>query len=71
MSGPSEAARPTVGDEQLLREALTKCRDKFLHYEQLHRLKCTADGDEKADRNREMVDLCDAALARRPLVEGE
>lgn len=45
------------------REALTKCRDKFLHYEQLHRLKCTAEGDEKADRNREMADMCNAVLA--------
>jgi succinylarginine dihydrolase len=47
--------------EEVVR-ALTKCRDKFLHYEDLHRLKCTAEGDEKADRNREMADMCDAAL---------
>lgn len=43
--------------------ALVKCRDKFRHYEQLHRLKCTPEGDEKADRNREMADMIDAALA--------
>jgi len=47
-----------------LEEALKKCRHKFLHYEDLHRLKCTAEGDEKADRNREMADMCDAALNR-------
>jgi hypothetical protein len=45
-------------------EALEKCRHKFLHYEELHRLKCTAEGDEKADRNREMADMCDTALSR-------
>lgn len=47
-----------------LYEALEKARDKFRHYEDLHRVKCTAEGDEKADRNREMADLCDAALAQ-------
>ena len=47
-----------------LLEALEKCRDKFRHYEDLHRVKCTAEGDEKADRNREMADLCDGAIAK-------
>lgn len=48
-----------------LEEALAKCREKFDHYEQLHRLKCTAEGDEKADRNRDMVVLIDFALSHR------
>jgi hypothetical protein len=56
----SEAPTPHEGK---LVEALTKCRNKFLHYEQLHRLKCTSEGDEKADRNRDMADMCDEALA--------
>jgi hypothetical protein len=47
----------------MLREALKKARDKFLHYEELHRLKCTSEGDEKADRNREMADELTEALA--------
>lgn len=42
--------------------AATKARDTFLHYEQLHRLKCTSEGDEKADRNREMADMLSEAL---------
>ena len=46
-----------------MREALTKCRDKFRFYADLHRLKCTADGDEKADRNAEMADMCDSTLS--------
>jgi hypothetical protein len=45
-----------------LRACVEKCRDTFDHYEALHRLKCTAEGDEKADRNRELADLCRAAL---------
>jgi hypothetical protein len=49
-----------------LREALGKCADKFDFYEQCHRLKCTADGDEKADRNREMADMCRDALKATP-----
>ena len=47
-----------------LLEALDKCADKFEHYEQLHRLKSTSEGDEKADRNREMADLCRTAIAK-------
>lgn len=48
--------------------ALEEARDKFLHYEDLHRLKCTADGDEKADRNREMADKLTEALS---LIKGD
>jgi hypothetical protein len=43
-------------------EALTKCRDKFREYEQLHRLKNTVEGTAKAKRNSEMADMCDAAI---------
>jgi hypothetical protein len=46
-----------------VRAALEKCRDKFRFYADLHRLKSTAEGDEKADRNAEMADMCDAALS--------
>jgi hypothetical protein len=56
-----------------LREALTKCRDKFAEYVELHRAKLkytiSREGDEavqeKIDRNAEMVALCDAALIQR------
>jgi hypothetical protein len=44
--------------------ALQKARDKFRHYEDLHRIKCTAEGDEKADRNRELADEMEAALSK-------
>jgi hypothetical protein len=50
------------GERDALRAIVTKCADKFDHYEQLHRLKCTSEGDEKADRNRELADMCRAAL---------
>jgi succinate dehydrogenase/fumarate reductase flavoprotein subunit len=49
-------------ERDALRAVVTKCADKFDHYEQLHRLKCTSEGDEKADRNRELADMCRAAL---------
>lgn len=52
----------TTATQELV-AALEKCRYKFAHYTDLHRLKCTAEGDEKADRNQEMVDLIDAALS--------
>jgi hypothetical protein len=58
------AHTPVVRNEAM-EEALIKCRDKFRHYEDLHRLKCTPEGDEKADRNREMADMCEAALSTR------
>jgi hypothetical protein len=64
-------AKLTLGISSLQKEidtktaALEKCRDKFLHYEQLHRLKCTSEGDEKADRNRDMADMIDAALSSK------
>lgn len=45
-----------------VREALTKCRDKFREYEQIHRLKNSAEGTAKAKRNSEMADMCDLAL---------
>jgi len=51
-------------ERDALREALAKCHDRFRHYEQMHRLKYSADGNEKADRNREMAEMCEAALAR-------
>lgn len=49
-------------DVEAMREALGKCRNKFREYEQLHRLKNTAEGTAKAKRNSEMADMCDAAL---------
>lgn len=55
-----------------LRKALEKCRHKFLHYADLHRMKCTAEGDEKADRNQEMADMCATALgAGRDMIDTE
>lgn len=54
---------PATPSVDRLVEAATKARDKFLHYELLHRLKCTSEGDEKADRNREMADMLTEALA--------
>lgn len=59
---PYDRIREATDNIEELVEALTKCRDKFCFYEQLHRLKCTAEGDEKADRNREMADMCDGVL---------
>lgn len=58
--------RGETGEVERLREALGKCADKFDFYEQCHRLKCTADGDEKADRNHEMAEMCRAALKTSP-----
>lgn len=56
-------ALPSLLDEnERLREALERAEAKFRHYDDLHRLKCTAEGDEKADRNREMADMCRTAL---------
>lgn len=49
--------------------ALEKCREKFDFYAQLHRLKSTAGGDEKADRNQEMADMCAQALSDLGAVE--
>jgi hypothetical protein len=59
-------------------DALRKCRDKFAEYAELHRAKIgTKDAHtpakmdavlNKVERNREMVALCDAALASTPTV---
>jgi hypothetical protein len=62
------AATIAKGRIERLEAALAKCADKFDFYEQLHRLKCTAEGDEKADRNRELADMCRAALKASPNV---
>jgi hypothetical protein len=69
---------PTPRDT--LVEALTKCRDKFREYERMHlakvqapdrgdildvRDKANAEAEAKAQRNREMADMCDAALINK------
>lgn len=45
-----------------LREALEKARDKFREYQKLHLAKNTPDGTRKAQANRAMAEMCDAAL---------
>jgi hypothetical protein len=72
---PMTTNPPTPRDT--LVEALTKCRDKFREYERMHlakvqapdrgdildvRDKANAEAEAKAQRNREMADMCDAAL---------
>lgn len=61
---------PAASGEVGMREALTRCRDKFAEYVELHRAKLHSEtGKLEADsinakvaRNQEMVDLCDTAL---------
>lgn len=48
--------------------ALRKCAETFRSYEQMHLAKADGAGVEKARRNAEMADLCDAALQTRPVV---
>jgi hypothetical protein len=66
--------------EAALVEALTKCRDRFREYQQLHLAKMRSPilgvtwsnkisdenraAGEKAQRNLEMAEMCDAALAQ-------
>lgn len=53
---------------QELVEALEKCRSRFAEYVEIHSIKsrnlASAEYSAKALRNQEMVDLCDAALAK-------
>ena len=74
---------PSLGEDVV--EALRKCRDKFREYERMHLAKvkpvlpgqhwaaaANEEAEAKADRNREMADMCDAALsAMRPVQEEE
>jgi hypothetical protein len=79
MSGKAEQnarklkTRPTVGDEQLLREVLERVRDKLVAV-------CEQQAEKRGDylyRGQpdkalaDAVNEIDAALGRRPLVEGE
>lgn len=57
--GGGEAVQSALATQSV---ALLRCRDVFLHYEELHQAKGTADGNVKAARNREMADVCSAAL---------
>jgi hypothetical protein len=65
-------SRP-AGEQVELREALEKCRDKFREYEALHAAKISAEcspewneaAGEKAERNREMAEMCEAALTSK------
>ena len=43
-------------------DVLRKCQDRFAEYVELHKAKGTPEGDEKAARNQEMVDLLDTVL---------
>lgn len=60
-------------------EALRKCAVKFREYEQLHAERAlSSDGQvyspdrlEKAARNREMAEMCEAALSLTPAVDPE
>ncbi len=77
-------AAPERSEE--MREALVKCRDKFREYERHHRTQAdrlrkpghvqparepqALHRDEKAERNREMAELCDKALAN-PRSDGD
>lgn len=45
-----------------LREAVAQCRVRFAEYTASHLGKGTPDGTEKAQRNQQMVELCDQAL---------
>lgn len=57
-------ARATAAEAErdALREAVTRCRDRFAEYRDLHMAKGTADGTDKAYRNAEMVVICQMAL---------
>ena len=67
----ARAALDASGIGELV-EALEKCRHKFAEYAELHRAKLADTSSpaavesimEKVMRNREMRDLCDAALSR-------
>lgn len=71
-------ARATAAEAErdALREAVTRCRDRFAEYRDLHMAKGTPDGEAKAYRNAEMVEICQMALdnkaaaALRPSAKG-
>jgi hypothetical protein len=49
-------------DEDVVRAELQNCRNIFMRYAQLHRNKCTEEGDEKYEANIAHVKRIDAAL---------
>jgi len=55
-------ARTAEAEVARLREALHLCHERFVDYTVSHLAKKTADGHRKAERNREMADMCRAAL---------
>ena len=59
----NQAMRKAADRIERLEAALRKARDKFREYEQLHRLKNTPEGVEKAKRNCEVADELSAALS--------
>jgi len=62
----------TAGDDETVRllraqlgamtRALLRCHEQFTYYEKSHTAKGTPDGDRKAKINRDMADMCSAAL---------
>lgn len=63
--------REAAATIEALVEALQGCANKFWEYVIIHEGKKTPDGDEKAARNREMAEMCEAALAKSRPVEGD
>ena len=51
-------------ERDALREALVKCRAKFMYYAELHAAKGTPKAVEKAKANHNMATMIDAALAQ-------
>lgn len=56
------ATRPSKAKPYTIKAALVRARDQFRMYEESYRALGTPEGIEKAETNREMADLCEAAL---------
>lgn len=59
-NAPERAEGAPAGEG--LAQAVRLSAEKFRFYEQSHRAKGTLDGDEKAEANRQMAVMCEAAL---------
>lgn len=72
VGSPTTPAQPDTGDVAALREALTECQRVFADYAEMHRHKLTQilttaqrqDVHRKINRNRDMSDMCLAALSK-------
>lgn len=69
--GPIQANAALIAASPELLEALTKCRDVFMRYAELHAAKGTPEGVEKAKANHDLATMCEAAISRATQTEGK